>query len=326
MKRRELRLKRESEGIKALVSGLVGGSTLLAEWERGWHAQYGGDEMDEVVLGDSDAEDEDGSEAEDEKPKKKAKVTPPKKQPVPPPTATAAVPGPGGELKRKRGRPRKVQPGAVPILEAPQGSSSSPVPSIQSEASPGHSPEGGRYLLAIFLLFSFFNGPADNGSAASEGRHSHTGVVLTSLNNSFLAKPAAHITESAFGTGLSWTRLTSYAHTLVTILLFFSVVFSFLPTSSKRNQPVKSAARTNHQESNGDRSQESLRATLGCERVGGGTAFFAALRCMFNSLPSPFTRRAETSYGPDRQTWTRLAGIDAAQGKDRSLSTLVTED
>ncbi|KAH8111018.1 hypothetical protein DFH11DRAFT_1798880 [Phellopilus nigrolimitatus] len=65
LKRRELRLKREQEGLKALVSGLEGGPQLVREWEAMWKERFGGPEMDEVDGADGEADDE-NEEGEDE--------------------------------------------------------------------------------------------------------------------------------------------------------------------------------------------------------------------------------------------------------------------
>ncbi|KAH8116085.1 hypothetical protein DFH11DRAFT_1742472 [Phellopilus nigrolimitatus] len=67
LKRRELRLKREQEGLKALISGLVGGPQLVQEWEAMWRERFGGPEKDEVdgEDGEADDENEDGEDDED---------------------------------------------------------------------------------------------------------------------------------------------------------------------------------------------------------------------------------------------------------------------
>ena len=64
LKKREHRLKREQEGLKSLLSGLVGGPLLLQEWEREWRERFGGPETDEVEgeLDDADDDEEEGDE------------------------------------------------------------------------------------------------------------------------------------------------------------------------------------------------------------------------------------------------------------------------
>ena len=48
LKKREARLKREQDGLKSLIAGLVGGPALLKEWEREWRERFGGEEKDEL--------------------------------------------------------------------------------------------------------------------------------------------------------------------------------------------------------------------------------------------------------------------------------------
>ena len=67
LKRREARLLREQDGLKSLLSGLVGGPALLKEWEREWREKFGGAEKDELdddlaSANASDEEDGDGDE------------------------------------------------------------------------------------------------------------------------------------------------------------------------------------------------------------------------------------------------------------------------
>ena len=64
LKKREARLKREQDGLKSLINGLVGGPALLKEWEREWRERFGGEERDEIedddAAGAGDDEDGDG--------------------------------------------------------------------------------------------------------------------------------------------------------------------------------------------------------------------------------------------------------------------------
>ena len=50
LKKREARLKREQDGLKSLISGLVGGPALLREWDREWKDKFGGEEKDEIEV------------------------------------------------------------------------------------------------------------------------------------------------------------------------------------------------------------------------------------------------------------------------------------
>ncbi|KDQ22399.1 hypothetical protein PLEOSDRAFT_174910 [Pleurotus ostreatus PC15] len=153
LKKREKRLKNEQDGLKSLLSGLVGGPDLLREWERVWTAKFGGPEKDELVESelvvrvtsrdaankpgdfdgsdgeddDDDEGDDDGSDEEGGRKRKKVKTSPAPKpaskekivkiQPRPGAAAsptTVLVPGALPE-KRKRGRPRKNPlPAAAP--------------------------------------------------------------------------------------------------------------------------------------------------------------------------------------------------------------------
>ncbi|KAH9914090.1 hypothetical protein B0H21DRAFT_713822, partial [Amylocystis lapponica] len=82
LKKREARLKREQDGLKSLVSGLVGGPALLKEWEREWRERFGGEEKDEVEDDvaaasedeDGDGEDSEGEDGDDGRARKKAKT------------------------------------------------------------------------------------------------------------------------------------------------------------------------------------------------------------------------------------------------------------
>jgi len=81
LKKREARLKREQNGLKSLIGGLVGGPALLKEWEHEWRAKFGGEEKDEIEgeeaepMSDDDDGDEEGDGDDDEgRAKKKAKI------------------------------------------------------------------------------------------------------------------------------------------------------------------------------------------------------------------------------------------------------------
>src|SRR5216684_3093656 len=135
LKRREDRLKREQAGLRSLISGLVGGPALLREWEREWVSRFGGPERDEATsdISEDDGPDDGESDEDDANlhPKKRTKSVPKKPTKDIKPKKEETNPGVVPE-KRKRGRPRKVQP--VPDGEAtqqqlpPQGLASSPVP------------------------------------------------------------------------------------------------------------------------------------------------------------------------------------------------------
>lgn len=217
LKKRETRLKAEQNGLKALVSGLVGGPALLKEWEMRWRERFGGEERDEVegeeAEPEEDSDEEDGEEdGEVGKKRKRAKTTSAaqfkkaafdkKSSPaaVPPPNVANVITQLGGNApgangapvvpeKRKRGRPRKVPVAPTPVAtHAPQAGQQDVMMQVQDQvmlASPielhqqGSQPQ--QYLLAVFALFSFFNSPLTSSftsSSASSTSHHHTGVLL----------------------------------------------------------------------------------------------------------------------------------------------------
>ncbi|KAJ3798846.1 hypothetical protein GGU11DRAFT_555336 [Lentinula aff. detonsa] len=238
LKKREYRLKREQDGLKALVNGLVGGPALLNEWEREWREKFGGEEKDEVegedmYDGGSDDEgsgDDDDADDEGARKRKKPKLAPTKreskeKRPPPPPPTPLVLPD--GSIvvpeKRKRGRPRKVvSPVVAEVIEQP---SSMHQPGAQESAGQQQQqqhPHHAQYLLATFALFSFFNNPLSSPSHPPPN-HSHTGTVLThelsSSANSY--------------SGWSWHGIIQAFHLLVSILVFSSILAPWFPTLIK---------------------------------------------------------------------------------------------
>ncbi|KAK0445250.1 hypothetical protein EV421DRAFT_348503 [Armillaria borealis] len=105
-------LKREQDGLKALVSRLVGRSALLYTWEKEWREKFGGEEKDEVDALDIDLpepDDEDNDEEEEQR-RNKSKVEVPS---LPPTTSVPAGPHVVPE-KRTCGQPCKVIPPTAP--------------------------------------------------------------------------------------------------------------------------------------------------------------------------------------------------------------------
>jgi hypothetical protein len=227
LKRRENRLKREQAGLRSLISGLVGGPALLREWEREWISRFGGPERDEAtsdVFEDDGADDGESDEDDDnEHPKKRIKSSPKKAAKEPKPKKEETSPGVVPE-KRKRGRPRKVQPlsesGAAQQQQQPQGIATSPV-----QAQPT------QYLLAVFAFFSFFHSPLASYSRTSP---THTGVVLADSGN--LVIPAVSV--STFG----WREVLQAFHLVLSGLVFFSVLLPFLPKRFPRLSIFSSSA------------------------------------------------------------------------------------
>ncbi|KAI0747063.1 hypothetical protein C8Q80DRAFT_1271868 [Daedaleopsis nitida] len=265
LKKRETRLKREQDGLKSLVMGLVGGPALLKEWEREWRERFGGEEKDEVeddsVAGGSDDEEGDGddSDGEDEegRPRKKAKVAKPAKKEKPyrppPPPPVPGVPGAVPE-KRKRGRPRKnplpPAPAAseVPaILAAPPTSANPLFPTDQmmhdafgqvktEQVVQPQQPATQQYLLAVFAFFSVFNSPLASSSSyrhPTEHAHAHHGSVLTPHTPTQTHVPV----HSSTGYGLH--EAVQAAHLLVSTLVFFYVLVPWL-SGTLRNTSILS--------------------------------------------------------------------------------------
>ncbi|KAG8850567.1 hypothetical protein FRB96_009658 [Tulasnella sp. 330] len=220
LKKRESRLRHEAAGLRTLLSTLVGGDTLLREFDRNWRARYGGEEMDEVAAtSDGDDGDEDVSDDEDVKPRKKAKTVKDTAILDKSPPAN----GTGETGKRKRGRPKKVQP----IQEGTSGPVQITPPSSFVRAT--HDNENVQYLLGVFLFFSLFKPSSDPANSAANGvyrpmydHHEHSGsVVSPRLHNSAQAP--------SLSSGLwSWTYLVHNAHTVLSILLLLSVIVRVL--------------------------------------------------------------------------------------------------
>ncbi|KAJ2937071.1 hypothetical protein H1R20_g24, partial [Candolleomyces eurysporus] len=213
LKKREIRLKQEQNGLKALVCGLVGGPALLKEWEQRWRERFGGEEKDEVEgdeAEDYDSDDEDADEGDEEvgKKRKRAKTSAnsgvlPFKKPadkkagaVPPPSVANVITQLGGTApgapavpeKRKRGRPRKVPVPPTPVAtlmpHIPQQQQPAPMQDVVmqhdqmlAEQQQAHG-QPQQYLLAVFALFSFFNSPLTSSFGSSSASHQHTGVIL----------------------------------------------------------------------------------------------------------------------------------------------------
>lgn len=170
LKKREARLTRERDGLKSLLSGLVGGPVLLREWEREWAARFGGPETDEVEDEELDGaassdEDEDDEDEESGRKRKKVKLAAPKKEAAAPKPATSPIRPEDGSPpeRRKRGRPRKVVP---------------PIEVAEPVAVPPQATQPAQYLLAVFAVFSFLNS-SPSSWFTTPATHQHTGHVLT---------------------------------------------------------------------------------------------------------------------------------------------------
>ncbi|KAG1869141.1 hypothetical protein C8R48DRAFT_700359 [Suillus tomentosus] len=235
LKRREIRLRREQEGLRTLILGIPGAQPLLAEWDHEWAKKFGGPERDEIdndaeAYEASDDEDGDGEDEGDdsERARKKPKLTKApaaKKDKSPAVSAAAVTPTPIAEgipgalpEKRKRGRPRKIQPGApLPIVAAAPILLGDPVSApVQGDVTMQAQPQ--QYLLAVFALFSFFNSPFNSTGASHP--HTHQGSVLSQVTDS---------TPVATTTMWSWSSAIQAIHLIASVLVLFTIIVPWLP-------------------------------------------------------------------------------------------------
>src|SRR6267154_1865509 len=227
LKRREDRLKREQAGLRSLISGLVGGPALLREWEREWLSRFGGPERDEATLDVSEDDGPDDGESEEDDanlhPKKRIKSAPKKPAKDVKPKKEETSPGVVPE-KRKRGRPRKVQP-------VPEGATTQQQVPLQGLVSSVPAPT--QYLLAVFAFFSFFNSPFSSYSHATP---THSGVVLAD-SGTFNTQP---VSIPTFG----WRELLQAFHLVISGLVFFTILLPFLPKGFPRTLSLSSFPRT----------------------------------------------------------------------------------
>ncbi|KAH7345768.1 hypothetical protein B0J17DRAFT_641097 [Rhizoctonia solani] len=196
LKRREKRLEEKVRGLKALVK-CISGDDVVREWEAEWVRVHGGPETDSIGVddqpegeGDGDDDDSDGDE-----PKAKRTRPAPNNPSLSPPQQT-------GE-KRKRGRPRKSPqtetfPNTAPVAIAPAPS------------------DNGKYLLGVFLFFSFFK-----GQSPSATHHTHSGSVISPV-----ISPSGKVETP-------WD-FAHAAHTIFSILLLLSLVWSWVRSVSAK--------------------------------------------------------------------------------------------
>ncbi|KAG9125408.1 Cytosolic iron-sulfur protein assembly protein [Ceratobasidium sp. 392] len=203
LKRREKRLDGAVGGLKALVR-VLSGEQVVREWEAEWVRVHGGPETDSIGVdadgndaeGDGDDDDSDGDEPKAKRTKAASALS------VPSP---AAAPLAAGE-KRKRGRPRKspqtetFPQSVVAIAPAPASSSG----------------ENGKYLLGVFLFFSFFKGGARHTPAHG---HTHVGSVI-SRAGSVISSPSEAVQSP-------WD-FAHLMHTVLSIVLLAWVVWGWI--------------------------------------------------------------------------------------------------
>lgn len=334
-----MRLRRESAGLRSLISGLVGGSALLARWDAEWLAKFGGEEADEVQDSDENDEgDEDGSDEDDEggsgAPKKKVKVVKekeikPKKTPDDTTGAAGAgVIGPNGDVigKRKRGRPRKVQPAPpVPVIN---GAAVIPSAVATGEQKPA-SQNGGTYLLGVFLFFSFFKSDGSSSSSASayaSAASTHAGTVLTASPYPNSTAFAASLNAAA-NTGWTWVDFMHTLHTVISFLLLVALFLPFIP-SLFRPKPLTPEEQAERQAGiklaleQGGASRKKLAVALGqSERVGvmdvalEGSRWIRGWMMPWGNGAAQDGDRA--SLVLEKDAWVRMAELDLSSGMSR---------
>ncbi|KAF7796146.1 hypothetical protein EIP86_007320 [Pleurotus ostreatoroseus] len=271
LKKREARLKREQDGLKSLVAGLVGGPALLKEWEREWKDRFGGEERDEVegedLAAQSDDEDGDGDDSDGDddegRARKKPKIAkaPKKEKPSKPVLQASTLPAVPGAVpeKRKRGRPRKVPlPTPVPSTSTAPSATQSPIiptdnPAAHAAPEPAMSAQQEymmaqgsqttpQYLLAAFAFFSLWNSPLANNYAkphTHDGAHAHHGAVLTA--HPTMVPTNTTLPAPAYGYGVH--EVVQAFHLLVSTLVFFYIVFPWLSGVLRHSQAASAVLR-----------------------------------------------------------------------------------
>ncbi|CCO32044.1 Sterol regulatory element-binding protein 1 [Rhizoctonia solani AG-1 IB] len=197
LKRREKRLEGKVGGLKALVK-CISGEDVVREWEAEWVRVHGGPETDSIGVDDQPEAEGDGDDDDSDGDEPKTKRARPTANPSHSPQQQA------GE-KRKRGRPRKSPqaetfPNAAPVAIAPAPS------------------DNGKYLLGVFLFFSFFKGQS---SVASH--HTHSGSVISPV-----ISPSGKVETP-------WD-FAHAAHTIFSVVLLLSLVWGWIRSLSAKKQ------------------------------------------------------------------------------------------
>ena len=200
--------------------------------------KFGGPEKDEIDNeGTEDVSDDEDGDGEDdgdtsERARKKPKLEPAKKEKrkIAPAAPTPTAPGagvpiavPGVGEKRKRGRPRKIQPNVPPPI-TPAASAMLVDPGQQGIVVPptaSQATQPQQYLLAVFALFSFFNSPLTSTSQPVPHDHTHQGSVL-----SHAASPVFSVQPAI---GWTWNDITQAIHLLASLAIFVSIVIPWIP-------------------------------------------------------------------------------------------------
>lgn len=272
LKKREARLKREQDGLKSLISGLVGGPALLREWDREWKDKFGGEEKDEIegddLVGAADDDDDEDSDAEDQdggpvrkkvKTVKKEKIVKPV-VPVPQQTQQGQNPQAGMPEKRKRGRPRKVPlppVASAPITMQPMEGAVSVSPSQHQQLQPQQQAQPQQYLLAAFAFFSVLNSPLASSFARSHHSHytdnhshshahAHHGQVLTTPPSSIPASTVNTMMDVPLRRTYGMHEFVQAFHLLVSVLVFVYVVLPWVRGVVRRWKSVVMVKKFNH--------------------------------------------------------------------------------
>ncbi|KAG8836276.1 hypothetical protein FRC17_007426 [Serendipita sp. 399] len=259
LKKRETRLQDEVNGLKSLISSLVGGQILLQEWERQWSARQAAeaadDEMDSGDMGSDDGEEEDSAE---ERPRKKAKISPIVAEPPPLPKAKkaqrpVAPAAPSGGVTivnveappKKRGRPSKAvvaarqaaaagsatptAPSSMQVsLNRPTMSAPPPITAAQTQYSfvsvLPQQPKKPAVFFAGFVFLSFFKPTHRHAVLFNEetNNHSHLGRVLNTDGDQ---AATVRLVQS----GWHSHPITHFLHTAVLVLLFIGLVITLVP-------------------------------------------------------------------------------------------------
>lgn len=212
------------------------------EWQVEWTKKFGGPEKDEIDYegGEEATDDEDGDgDGEDdgdtsERARKKPKIEPSKKEKrkiAPIPGSEVPVTAPGAVVeKRKRGRPRKIQPNIPPpitpaatVFLPNSGQQGMVVPPTASQSS-----QPQQYLLAVFALFSFFNSPLTPTSQPVSHHHTHQGSVLShAASPAFSSQPVI---------GWTWNDVIHVVHLFASLAVFISIVIAWIPAPRRSHQ------------------------------------------------------------------------------------------
>jgi hypothetical protein len=287
LKKRETKRSHELEGIKSLVSSLIGGPALLEEWERQWNVKYCQDEAMEAEGAEDleSGDDDDDDASDDERPRKRPKtsnipITIPKGKKSA--RKSVAVPmesvvpqqraeSPSARPSKKRGRPTKTMATQRASAQTQDPTLSSQYPSAQmlTFVSPQPQPAQAQaaqqqmrpaYLLASFVFLSFFK---PSNTVHIEHVHHEFGAVLSPL------VPRAVPTFL----GIKTDALHHFMHTLIMLGVFIALIATALPSlkvAFGSKSPARSAQDPKAEEEERSEEKYTVRVALG-ERSGSMT-------------------------------------------------------